>query len=397
VRRCSLVLVCVAACTDAGAPPPPDVALLHTFGPSESEAIDGLLAARGIRFAGRLVPFARGQQAIEEVVAAGTDCPDLIRIDATWLPGLAARRALVDPPAALAALDWLPEARELGTIDGALRAVPQTVDGLVALVHGGAMPEAADLEAWIAAAVARSRADTGPRDPSSGSSGSAVAGRHGAARWAIGLRVDGYWFVPFLRARGTDLAAPGRAGLAAPAAEEALARFAALFGDVAAPAPPSGTEAKDEARRFDAGEIGALVTGPWAVPDLELPATIVASPVPGAPRGGQLLVVPACAPRPERGWQLAEALTAVDVQVELAQRFATMPTREAAMAQSPALVRSIHDALAGATALPRAPTTPLLFDDLTPAVAAVVAGDATPEEALAGVRRAWARILGGAP
>ena len=373
--RLPLVVVLLVACSEPETPPPPDVELMHTFGPAESEAIDGLVAARGMRFAGRLVPFARGQQAIEEVLAAGTDCPDLIRIDATWLPGLAARRALVDPPAALAALDWLPEARELATIDGALRAVPQTVDGLVALVHGGALPDAADLDAWIAVAVAR----------------------RGAARWAIGLRVDGYWFVPFLRARGTGLAAPGTAGLAAPAAEEALARFAALFGDVAAPAPPSGTEAKDEARRFDRGEIGALVTGPWAVPDLELPATIVASPVPGAPRGGQLLVVPACAPKPERGWQLAAALTGVDVQVELAQRFATMPTRAAAMAQSPALVRSIHDALAGATMLPRAPTTPLLFDDLTPAVAAVVAGDATPAEALAGVRRAWARIAGAPP
>jgi ABC-type glycerol-3-phosphate transport system substrate-binding protein len=368
------VLGILAACSEAGAPAPPDVELMHTFGPAESEAIDGLLAARGVRFAGRLVPFARGQQAIEEVLAAGTDCPDLIRIDATWLPGLAARGALVDPPAALAALDWLPEARELATIDGVLHAVPQTVDGLVTLVHGGALPPVADLEAWIAAATAR----------------------RGTAKWAIGLRVDGYWFVPFLRARGTDLAAPGRAGIAAPAAELALARFAALFGDVAAPPPPSGTEAVDEARRFDAGEIGALVTGPWAVPDLELPATIVASPLPGAPRGGQLLVVPACAAVPEVGWALAAALTGVDVQVELARRFATMPTRAAAMAQSPALVRSIHDALAGATMLPRAPTTPLLFDDLTPAVAAVVAGDATPDEAMAGVRRAWQRIVGGA-
>jgi len=364
----------VAACGTSAAPPPPGVRLLHTFGPAETEAIGALLEARGPRFEGRLVPFARGQQVIEEVLAADRECPDLMRIDATWLPGLVARGALVAPPESLASIDWLPEARDLATIDGTLRAVPQTVDGLVALVHGGALPEVADLDAWIAAATAR----------------------RGTARWAIGLRVDGYWFVPFLRAQGTELSAPGAPGLAAPAAERALARFAALFGDVVAPAPPAGTEARDEARRFDRGEIGALVTGPWAVPDLALPATIVASPIPGAPRGGQLLVVPTCAARPAEGWALAAALTSVDVQIELAKRFATMPTREAAMARVPALVRSIHDALAGARPLPRAPTTPLLFDDLTPAVAAVVSGDATPEEALAGVRRAWARILGGA-
>jgi hypothetical protein len=34
-----------------------------------------------------------------------------------------------------------------------------------------------------------------------------------------------------------------------------------------------------------------------------------------------------------------------------------------------------------------------MFDDLTPAVAAVVAGDATADEALAGVARAWTRLI----
>jgi hypothetical protein len=38
----------------------------------------------------------------------------------------------------------------------------------------------------------------------------------------------------------------------------------------------------------------------------------------------------------------------------------------------------------------------LLFDDLNPAVAAVIAHDATPDEAIAGVRRAWRRLAGGA-
>ena len=149
------------------------------------------------------------------------------------------------------------------------------------------------------------------------------------------MRADGYWFIPFLRAQGTDLAGAGAPGLAAPAAEHALARFAALFGDIAAPPPPAGIEAREEARRFDRGEIGVLITGPWAVPDLALPATIVASPLPGAPRGGQLLAVPRCASRPADGWALAAALTGVEVQVELARRFATVPTRTAALAKQP--------------------------------------------------------------
>ena len=40
----------------------------------------------------------------------------------------------------------------------------------------------------------------------------------------------------------------------------------------------------------------------------------------------------------------------------------------------------------------RVPLTPLLFDDLNPALAAVVAGDATADEAIEGVRRGWRRL-----
>ena len=36
--------------------------------------------------------------------------------------------------------------------------------------------------------------------------------------------------------------------------------------------------------------------------------------------------------------------------------------------------------------------TPALFDDLNPALAAVIAGDATAREALAGVARGWLRM-----
>jgi hypothetical protein len=41
--------------------------------------------------------------------------------------------------------------------------------------------------------------------------------------------------------------------------------------------------------------------------------------------------------------------------------------------------------------------TPLLFDDLNPALAAVVARDATADEAIEGVRRGWARLTRGTP
>ena len=116
------------------------------------------------------------------------------------------------------------------------------------------------------------------------------------------------------------------------------------------------------------------------------------SPLAHAPRGGQLLVVPACAKNPADGWRLARELTSVEVQKKLAEVFATVPTRVSALAAAPPLVHQIHDALATAETLPRAALTPLLFDDLNPALTAVISGDATAEEAIAGVRRGWRRL-----
>ena len=65
----------------------------------------------------------------------------------------------------------------------------------------------------------------------------------------------------------------------------------------------------------------------------------------------------------------------------------------AALDAAPPLVHAIYAALETAQPLAASPITPLLFDDLHPAIAAVIAGDATAEEAIAGARRGWKRLL----
>ena len=90
---------------------------------------------------------------------------------------------------------------------------------------------------------------------------------HAERTCPLGLRVDGYWFVPWLRAAAASCA--GAAGLerrpATPRATDALAEFAALFGDVAAPPPPSGERG---ARRAAAlGRARRRVLGDRAVAD----------------------------------------------------------------------------------------------------------------------------------
>jgi hypothetical protein len=421
-------------------PVPMPIRFLHTFSPAETELFNTTIAARGLAVDSSLVPFARGQQVIGEILSAGTACPDLIRIDATWLPGL--RSHLVPPPSELAALDWTPEAVALAQLDGAWWGVPQTLDGLI-VIRDSATPAPASSSIEDLVSAARAAKSEGRRHP-------------------LATRVDGYWLVPWLRAEGADFAVdrvgaasnaandpasntangpasntandpasnaaatpaandPASNAAAAPAANDpasneaaapaandpasnlaavtisdgatrALARYASLFGDVAAPPPPAGSEAPDELRRWASHEVAYWITGPWQLGALRDADRIAVSPIARAPRGGQLLVVPRCAKRPADGWRLAGELASVPVEVTFANAFRTIPTRTSALAQAPALSRAAADALRSAEMLPRAVITPLLFDDLNPALAAVVAGDAKPDEAMAGVRRGWARL-----
>jgi hypothetical protein len=359
--------IVAAACS---APPgsPAPIHFLHTFGPSETELVNKVIADRGLAVEPSLVPFARGQQVIREILRAGSACPDLIRIDATWLPGFVDDHLLASPPASLVGLDWTPAAAQLASYAGAVWGAPQTVDGLVVVRDAGtpapASPAIADL---VNAASAQTNAHP------------------------LGVRVDAYWLVPWLRANGAELA-PDPGGEQRGGAVRGLAEFAALFGRLAAAPPPQGSEAPDELRRWSAHELAYWVTGPWQLGNLAGRDAIAVSPLAHAPRGGQLLVVPGCAAEPDRGWRLAAELTSIDVELIFSDAFATVPTRRAALDHATPLARAIADALANAEVLPRSPITPLLFDDLNPALAAVVAGDATADEAMAGVARGWARL-----
>jgi len=370
----------------------PPLRFLHTFGAGETEALNELLAARGgPQVETSQVPFSRGQGVIGALLSSGQDCPDLVRIDATWLPGLVQAGLLSPAPAEVAGAEWIPEAAELARAGDTWWAVPQAVDGLLAAFRPAVVPELAtppsSLDQLIAAATA--------------------AQRRGAARHAIGLRGDGYWLIPFLRAAGAEIddgtlglgAGGGGTDAAVGAGETAVAAFAALFAaGIAAPPAPAGAEEREEPRRFRAGEVAVIVTGPWALDELtggDLSAVAVTA-VPGAPRGGQVLVVPRCARAPDEAWALAAALTAPALEASWARRFGMVPSRAGAFAGAGAVAGQVRDALRPARPLPRHPRTALLFDDLNPALAAVVAGDATPAEALEGVRRAWARLEGDA-
>jgi ABC-type glycerol-3-phosphate transport system substrate-binding protein len=295
----------------------------------------------------------------------------VVRIDATWLPGLVAGGLLVEPPPELVALDWSPEAAALAQLEGRWWGLPQSLDGLLVLRKIGTPPPASPSLADLVAAAEAARTPDRPLP--------------------LSVRVDGYWFVPWLRVEGGELD-----GIAGDGAVRAVTRLAALFGTLAPPPPPAGTESQEEMRRWRDDKIAYWITGPWQLAELgptprEI-RDIAVSALTGAPRGGQLLVVPRCTRHPGEGWRLARELTSLEVEARFAEQFAIVPTRRAALDQAPELARAAYEALRGATMLPRKPVTPLLFDDLNPALAAVVAGDATADEAIAGVRRSWRRL-----
>ena len=370
----TLALILIAACGGQGSSGNPPIRFLHTFGAEETELFNTVVADRGIAVESSIVPFARGQQVIGEILQAGKNCPDLIRIDATWLPAL--RDQLAPVPPDLAALDWTPEAAGLASDPRApatFAALPQAIDGLV---------------------VVRDRSRPAPATSSIDDLVSAARAAKSAHGYPLGLRVDGYWLVPWLRAEGVEL---GPGGIVNDNAVKAMARFSALFGDVAAPPPPAGSETPDELRRWNAGELAYWVTGPWALGALPDRDRLAVSALALAPRGGQLLVVPKCAKRPAEGWRLAAELSDVVVLARFADAFGSVPTRKSALAAAPALARELSDALRQTAPLRRDPRTPLLFDDLNPALAAVIAHDATPDEAIAGVRRGWQRLVKGTP
>ncbi|HEX4419704.1 MAG TPA: hypothetical protein VH165_17440, partial [Kofleriaceae bacterium] len=303
---------------------PPAIRFLHTFSPTETELFNATMAERGLAVEPTLVPFARGQQVIGEILRAGTDCPDLVRIDATWLAELVASRLIAPPPPALTALDWLPEAAALGQLAGVWWGVPQSVDGLIVLRDlTTPAPRSASLADLVAAArEARTPAAPAPLD----------------------IRVDGYWFVPWLRDEGGELSPDGIAG---DGAVRAMARLVALFGDVSPTPPPPGTEAPDEVRRWQRHEIAYWITGPWQFGELPDRSRIAVGPLAHAPRGGQLLVVPRCAKRPDDGWKLAGELTSLPTEARFADAFAAVPTRRAALEAAPALLRAVYEALRG--------------------------------------------------
>ena len=369
------------------------VRLWHTFGPADTAWLNEELhaVAPDEEIEATLLPFGRAQNRIEGALGShpepSTDCPDLVRIDATWLPSLAAGGHLRPIINEAKTLDGLrPEAVELVEYNQRHWGLPQAVEPLALLADHDRV--AAAKLPWPPATMDALLADV-----------HALAEKD---RPGLVLRADGYDLTALLRAAGADLLDPssGTPAVDLPSAAAALDQVRAeiVAGAIAIP-PERGDASAGAVRAFVERRAALLVAGPWTLPEPPpFAVDVVPWPVASdgratAPRGGHVYVVPRCATQPDRAWALATALTAPEREAGWAQRRGIVPTHVSVPVTAP-LGTGFLAALAATRPLPRHPLTPRLFDDLTPAVRAVLDGEATGAEALAGVTRAWRRLAG---
>jgi ABC-type glycerol-3-phosphate transport system substrate-binding protein len=201
-----------------------------------------------------------------------------------------------------------------------------------------------------------------------------------------------------LRTAGASLPDEGgRPAVDSPEARAGLLTFAALFRDgLAMDLLEERAPSRAMIKAFRQGKLQEVFTGPWDLVGLSggklSGLQVGAFPGGTAPRGGQVLVVPHCAPDPDGAWALASALTDPALQSQWARELGTIPVTREGLEDAGRLVNEFYRALQKGRPLPRHVRVPELFDDLTPAVVAVVSGDASAEEALAGVGRAWTRL-----
>jgi arabinogalactan oligomer / maltooligosaccharide transport system substrate-binding protein len=232
-------------------------------------------------------------------------------------------------------------------------------------------------------------------------------------RWGFFVRADAYWFLPFLWAGGGDLLDPraGQVFIDQPPAVAALRAYRDLISvhQVAPPHPSPSNDYEEQMRRFADGELAMMVNGPWATSALLgkpafargrlgiAPFPRGANGTPASPLSGHGYVVSSCARRADAAWQLAEALSGAEAQAQFARHNALLPALSPAYAHAEAranpFLASFRAALAASRPRPQHPAIARIFDDFNPAVQAVVLGEASAEEALAGVARSWRRLL----
>ena len=415
-----MLLLPLAACDCKGKPAPAKKTVLnlwHTFNPEETRTLNQLLARVREQhpawvIQSTVIPFARAQN---EFRRAANRCdpgaPDVFRAEMPWVDEFVDKGLLQPVPAARRSHSGalLPAALEGATYSGKAWLLPASLDCLALLYNRDLVSKP---PATLKALVATARGLTADSAGRNAADEAFVPGK--TVRWGFYVRADAYWFLPFLWAQGGRLLNPAKKEVFID--QEASVAALRYYRDliqvhrIAPPRPSPSNDYEDMMRRFGQGKVAMIVNGPWATrtllnrPAFKDPTRLGVAPFPqgstaspAAPRSGHGFVVSRCAKQSDAAWALAAALSDLAAQVQFARSNSLLPAMTAAYdneaVKKNRLITGFRDALSGSRARPRHPAMARIFDDFTPAVQAVVLGDATPTEALAGVGRAWRRLL----
>jgi arabinogalactan oligomer/maltooligosaccharide transport system substrate-binding protein len=419
-----LLLLGCAGCTRCDEPRPsarpgPEINLWHTFNPEETATLNRHLEQvrgrhPGWRIHPTVIPFARAQNKFRQgAQRCGKGSPHVFRAELPWVAELAEKGLILPVPAAAPAEgSYLPEARRAARYRGRRWILPASLDCL-ALFYNRALLQRppADL-AGLVELARRQTVDAAGRDATNPAFDPTKT-----VRWGFYVRADAYWFLPFLWAMGGELLGPEAAHpevlIDRPEAVRALAFYRDLIRQHLAPPRPSpSNDYEEQMQLFGSGKLAMMVNGPWVTRALldqpafkSHPDRLDVGPFPAGPSGrpaaplsGHGWVVSRCAPRPDAAWALAVSLSDLEAQATFAVENSLLPALTAVYAdrrvRSNRFVSGFRAALARARSRPQHPAIARIFDDFNPAVQAVLLGDATPQEALAGVARAWRRLLG---
>ncbi len=391
--------------------------LWHTFNPEETRTLNKLLVRIHEQHPSwvvqsTVIPFARAQN---EFRRAASGCvpgaPDVFRAEMPWVDEFVDKGLIRAVPGANrpAAGALLAAAEEGASYKKERWLLPASLDCL-ALLYNRAM--VSKPPATVAEMITTARELT--RDSAGNNAAASGFDPRKTERWGFYVRADAYWFLPFLWAQGGRLLDPGKGEvyIDKPASVAALLLYRNLIHEfhIAPPRPSPSNDYEDMMRRFGTGAVAMIVNGPWATrtlldrPAFKDPTRLGVAPFPrgssgqpAAPRSGHGYVVSRCAKDRAAAWRLAAALSDLQAQVLFARSNSLLPSLSAAYEQETIkkdrLITGFRDALSGSRARPRHPAMARIFDDFTPAVQAAVLGDATASEALAGVGRAWRRLL----
>ncbi len=421
-RAGSVIALTLLVGLAGGCPRSPDppatttITLWHTFNREETATLNRILARLRKdhprwRIQTTVIPFTRAQNEFRRAARrCGPGAPDLFRTELPWIAEFVGNTLILPVPGPLVeSASLLPQARRASDYRGRRWVLPANLDCLALFYDKRTIKRPPrTLAEFIALAqeVTRDRQGRTATDPEFNSDQ--------VERWGFYVRPEAYWFLPFLWGGGGDLLDPssGKIFIDQAPAVRALQLYKDLIHKyrVAPPRPSPADDYEDQMQRFASGKLAMMINGPWAMaalleqPTQMDPKRIGIAPFPTGPGGrpaspysGHGYVVSRCTRNPGLAWQVARALSGENAQVEFAHHNSLLPTLKAAY-QRPAVKGSpfiprFRAALKRSRYRPQHAAMARIFDDFTPAVQAVIVGDASPQEALSGVARAWRRLL----